>query len=418
LLGYYSIWPFFLEIGLLLAIAATPLLRAADSPPIPTKRRVETLDGLRGFLALSVFFHHASVYQRFLRYQVWEFPPSRFHKLLGGLSVAMFFMITGFLFYSQLLKARGRLDWKKLYVGRLFRILPLYWFFVALVLIGVGLHTGWHLNVSRLKLAKQITQWAGRGVFDEAPINGDWYTSRISAHVTWTLGFEWRFYVSLIALAIPARWRLGGLLTPPILLCSVLAYELFALNATVPWICVALFLIGMSTASFRAVKPNMDLRGGYASVAVLALLAIPFINSSTIYGVLPVVLIAVAFVLIASGADIFGLLLTMPARRLGNISYGIYLLQGPVLAGASAIGFIRALDLSSPLGHWTATFLEALALVALATCAHVWIERPGIDLGQRLLSRQFAIGELIPILGHRKRHPALAPFAPTKILQD
>ena len=75
MIDYYSVWPFFLEIGLLLALVATPVFRTADSPPIPTDNRIETLDGLRGFLALSVFFHHAAVYQQYLRYHVWCLPP-------------------------------------------------------------------------------------------------------------------------------------------------------------------------------------------------------------------------------------------------------------------------------------------------------------------------------------------------------
>jgi peptidoglycan/LPS O-acetylase OafA/YrhL len=55
----------------------------------------------------------------------------------------MFFMITGYLFYSQLLKQKGRPNWKKLYIGRIFRIIPLYWFAVALVVFGVAIHTNW-----------------------------------------------------------------------------------------------------------------------------------------------------------------------------------------------------------------------------------------------------------------------------------
>jgi peptidoglycan/LPS O-acetylase OafA/YrhL len=403
LLGYYSIWPFFVEIGLVLAIIATPLYRVADSSPIPSTSRVETLDGLRGFLALGVFFHHASVYQQYLRYQIWEFPPSHFHLLLGPAAVAVFFMITGFLFYSQLLKAKGRPNWIKLYAGRIFRIFPLYWFAVLLVSIGVGMHTGWHLNVSKLKLLKQIIKWGAGGVFAEAPINADIHTSRITAYVTWSLGCEWRFYLSLIAFSIPARWRWSGLLVPPILLCSVCVYQMSAPQQSRPWIYVVLFLIGMSVAAFRAAKPDLHLPRGVASIVVVVLLSITIITSPTVYRVLPVVILGAAFLLIASGADLFGLLATRPAMRLGNISYGIYLLQGPVLAAASAIGSVRALDLYSPQGHWCVTFFEAMALVTLATCTHVWIERPGIDLGRHLLSKHSAIRELLPILNRPKQ---------------
>jgi hypothetical protein len=62
----YSIWPYFVCMGLLLAIAATPLFKAADVPPNPRGDRLSTLDGLRGFLALGVFFFHASSYHEYI----------------------------------------------------------------------------------------------------------------------------------------------------------------------------------------------------------------------------------------------------------------------------------------------------------------------------------------------------------------
>jgi peptidoglycan/LPS O-acetylase OafA/YrhL len=71
--------------------------------------------------------------------------------LLGPFGVSMFFMITGYLFYSQLLKGKGRPNWKKLYIGRVFRIIPLYWFAVALVVFGVAIHSNWRLNVSPIQ---------------------------------------------------------------------------------------------------------------------------------------------------------------------------------------------------------------------------------------------------------------------------
>jgi peptidoglycan/LPS O-acetylase OafA/YrhL len=389
LLGYYSVWPFFIEIGVVLAIAATPLFRAADSPPIPVSGRIENFDGLRGFLALSVFFHHTAVYHQYLAHWIWAFPPSRFYSLLGGAGVSMFFMITGYLFYSQVLKAKGRPDWKKLYVGRIFRILPLYWFSVALVLIGVGIHTGWHLNVPRHTLLLQIARWSAGGVFEESWINAYVNTSRITLFVTWTLRYEWFFYVSLLALAIPARRRWSGLLLPPVLLASVMIVGvIFSAKMERPLICVALFLVGMSTAALKTAKPQLRLHRNFTSVFVILLLVLTFVTCAEIYKPLPVLMLGAAFLLIGFGADLFGLLTSFPARRMGNISYGIYLLQGPVFAVFSANRSIRALDLWSPIGHFSVSLLEAIALVTLSTLTHRWIERPGIDLGRRLLSKR------------------------------
>src|SRR5215831_10336705 len=100
----YSIWPYFACMGLLLAIAATPLFKAADVPPNPRDDRLSTLDGLRGFLALCVFFQHATLYG----------PPASapgFYFYNGQVGVETFFMITGYLFWSRLVAQRGRWDW-------------------------------------------------------------------------------------------------------------------------------------------------------------------------------------------------------------------------------------------------------------------------------------------------------------------
>jgi peptidoglycan/LPS O-acetylase OafA/YrhL len=382
LIGYYSIWPSFVELAVLLACVATPLFRAADSPPIPSNHRIDTLDGLRGFLALSVFFHHAAVYQQYLRYGFWDLPPDGFYSLSGQFGVSIFFMITGYLFYSQLLRAKGSPNWKRLYVGRVFRILPLYWFAIVLVLIGVGFHTSWRLHEAPAQLARELARWSAGGVFEESPINHYDQTRQIAADVTWTLGYEWRFYLALIALAIPARWRWSGLILPPVMLGVVFIHGLVG-HSSRNWMCTALFLMGMSIASFRETFPDFNFKGIPGSLLVAALFVWTFLNPPSF----PIIILGEAFLLIACGADLFGLLRWGPARRLGNISYGIYLLQGPVLALGASIAIVRDLDLRSPLGHWAVTLIEATALVSLATCTHIWIERPGIDLGRRLLSK-------------------------------
>lgn len=382
MIGYYSVWPSFVELGLLLACVAMPLFRVADSPPIPSNHRIDTLDGLRGFLALSVFFHHAAVYQQYLRYHVWDLPPAGFYSLSGPFGVSIFFMITGYLFYSQLLRAKGSVNWKRLYVGRIFRILPLYWFAIALVLIGVGFHTGWRLHEPPLQFVRELARWSAGGVFEEGPINHYDHMTQITADVTWTLGYEWKFYLALIALSIPALWRWSGLVLPPVMLGAVIIHGLIR-QSSMPWMSTALFLIGMSTASFREVFPDFNFKGIPGSLIVAALLVWTFSNPPSF----PIIVAGEAFLLIACGADLFGLLRWGPARRLGNISYGIYLLQGPILALGASIAVVRDLDLHSPLGHWAVTMIEAIALVSLATCTHRWVERPGIDLGRRLLSK-------------------------------
>lgn len=100
----YAIWPYFVCMALLLLLAATPALRLADTPPSGGHKRLRSLDGLRGFLALAVVFSHGAVYQRYLVDGVWQAPPSPFYAFLGPFGVSLFFMITGFLFWSQIVR--------------------------------------------------------------------------------------------------------------------------------------------------------------------------------------------------------------------------------------------------------------------------------------------------------------------------
>src|ERR1700693_1014771 len=141
-LGFYSVWPFFVCLAVLLALASTPAFAAADTPPSPHPNRLKALDGLRGFLALAVVFSHVAVYHDFLLSGQWHLPPSRFYALLGPIGVSMFFMVTGYLFWSRLIRERGRPAWLSLYIGRVFRIGPLYLAAVSILLLIVFVPTG------------------------------------------------------------------------------------------------------------------------------------------------------------------------------------------------------------------------------------------------------------------------------------
>ena len=97
---------------------------------------------------------------------------------------------------------------------------------------------------------------------------------------------------------------------------------------------------------------------------------------------------------VVTDGTIFGLLLTKGARRLGDISYGIYLLQGPVLFVVFWPAAVRADALSSPWLHWIIVMIAALLLVALATATHVLIEIPGVQAGRWFTSRIMNIRSL------------------------
>lgn len=92
---------------LLVAMAtAFFLVKQFGSPP--SLGRYASIDGLRGYLAFFVFLHHSCIWYFFLRTGQWQAPPSNLYNHFGQSSVALFFMITGFLFFSKLIDGRTR----------------------------------------------------------------------------------------------------------------------------------------------------------------------------------------------------------------------------------------------------------------------------------------------------------------------
>jgi peptidoglycan/LPS O-acetylase OafA/YrhL len=146
----------------------------------------------------------------------------------------------------------------------------------------------------------------------------------------------------------------------------------------------AQFLLGMTTGSLIREEMAGKIPDKLASPIAAALMCVVFVGFDNVFHSVALVLIGIVFYLIASGCSLFGLLTGRPARRLGDVSYGIYLLQGLVFTLVFSSAWARSIALSSPLGHWSIVLLCATLLVALATATHILIERPGIELGKRI----------------------------------
>ncbi|REM10122.1 acyltransferase, partial [Mycobacterium tuberculosis] len=81
-MSVFSAWPYFVLVLAVLCMLALPVFRVADEPH-GRDQRTATLDGLRGFLALSVFVHHLMVTHGYIVRGEWSFPPPGFPTLLG-----------------------------------------------------------------------------------------------------------------------------------------------------------------------------------------------------------------------------------------------------------------------------------------------------------------------------------------------
>jgi peptidoglycan/LPS O-acetylase OafA/YrhL len=98
---------------------------------------------------------------------------------------------------------------------------------------------------------------------------------------------------------------------------------------------------------------------------------------SSAYGVVPLLLLTVFFVLVAAGNSLFGSLLSPASRTLGELAYGIYLLHGLTLF--VLFNFVLGMSASRELTavqHWALICAATPLLILACMLAFRWIERP------------------------------------------
>src|SRR3990167_3188135 len=171
--------------ALFVAIMVTYLIYRCFGAP-PDQRRFASIDGLRGYLAFFVFLHHSSIWYFYLRQGQWRIPPSNLYTHFGQSSVAFFFMVTGFLFFSKLIDGKTRgVDWGKLFISRFLRLVPLYLFVMLLLFSVIALLSNGVLNEPLPKLIKGVIRWLGFTILGAPNLNGIDHTSTIVGRVTW-----------------------------------------------------------------------------------------------------------------------------------------------------------------------------------------------------------------------------------------
>lgn len=375
----------------LLAMVAAALLavsacgRWIDGPA--RSDRLARIDGLRGYLALFVFVHHACIWHAYLQHGRWEVPQSNLYTHLGQSSVALFFMITGFLFFGRVLAGRqAPIDWPRLALSRVLRLAPLYFSVLLLLGIAIWLLSAGELKVPASQLALDALRWASFTIFGAPDLNQFGNTWRITAGVTWSLPYEWLFYASLPlqALLLRARVSLGALLLGTGALALILSvFQPLALH-------LATFACGM-VAAWLARWPHWQrfCARPLAGVLVLVALLLLVLGFPGLYRLPPLMSLGLAFCLISGGCDLFGLLRWRASVRLGEISYSVYLLHGIVLFTLfHGIVGVDAAARWSPLVYGAVVVALTPVLVALCTLTFVAIERPGIRATDRLLRRR------------------------------
>jgi peptidoglycan/LPS O-acetylase OafA/YrhL len=371
----------------LLAIATSALLLRAV-PKIARhiehsgESRYASIDGLRGYLAFGVFVHHSIITLIFLRTGVIDFPPSNLYSQLGQGSVALFFMITGFLFWNRLLTQGRQHDWLAFAISRLFRLYPLYLPLMLIVFATVFYLQNWELKDSGMRFAGQILAWL---TFDRPDVNQYHQTGMLISNVTWTLGYEVFFYMALAAMVFIYR---GSWLQVVLCLIGIYAlYKIIGMEHSLKKHFLASFLGGIG-AAYWIRRPHLVAWGQSRMAGIIALLAlaIAFTVFNRAFSLRPILLMSLFFVIVASGNTLFGALKPRSIRWLGEISYSTYLLHGFVLwVLIQRLPLVLDLDVRD---IWT--FLPLLAvcsclLIIISSLTFLYIEKPGITAGRKVL---------------------------------
>jgi peptidoglycan/LPS O-acetylase OafA/YrhL len=366
-----SIIPFIFLI--LIALISTSILTRTCVISFPASR-LQTIDGLRGFLGLSVFMHHSSIWYFFVRTGRWELPPSNFYTHLGQSSVSLFFMITGFLFFTKILESRNKpFSWIKLYIFRFFRLTPIYAVAIILMLLIVAVLSDWQLHVSLTELLKGISHWLFFTGLSTPDLNGVPQTSIIVAGATWTLRYEWLFYFTLPIFALIISNR------PPIFFVLISLLSLVAISyLQLNWVLMCSFLSGIVAALLVRYEQIRKISASKLSTVIIIVslfLVVQF--CTTAYALIPCLLLTLIFTLIAGGNSLFGLLTIRASRLLGDLTYSIYLLHGILLfvVFRFVIGITKASQLS-PLEHWAIIFFCTPVLIIITFISYRKIELP------------------------------------------
>lgn len=368
----------------LLILRATAFHRGVYNPS-----GIKSISGLRALLASIVAFSHLVHYLYSLDgnwvfdkdYFAW-FSQGNFFVNAGKFGVLLFFMISAFLFYRWLDNDRltPRELSTKLLRSRLRRIVPMFWFSAA-VLVVIGLTTG-EMTLNGRTLA-DVALWL---LFVGSYHMGDFLTANVNAGVEWTLRLEWLLYLSIPVIYVLNRATRGKyktlliLASVGVIFCIAVGLRVWGRTYTDPRPVLG-FIIGYFAYQWRTSLACLkQSRRAAWLVMLLAVFSLGFTSNAFWYLVFLGCLTAIFFV-VSSGNSLSGLLENKTLMAVGEVSYSLYLIHGIVLWG------IKQLPLTAiPHNFLAYTLLSTLFFVAsfyVAKMTYLLVEKPFIGSSKK-----------------------------------
>lgn len=359
--------------------------------------RISSLESLRGLLALWVVLGHTIKHAGYAEQGLGPF------KLLAmpNLAVDVFIILSGFVIFFLL--DNQRVSYGQFLVKRWFRLAPLL--LVLLLVSALTLPSQMHVIAaspypnaataadlqihadSIARLGAQLLAHVSmlHGMVPESVLPSGQFAILGQA---WSISLEWQFYLVaplLFGLLAMRRWTI---------LCAAIAAVcvLRAFNFDNDGFIVKqaqYFLIGI--LSYYGWKHCKALRidAGAVDALAMALIALAYLSLSRSVSLIIWVAVLALIVgerraLLSTPQRLLSALLRLPLmRRLGEISYSVYLTHMLVLYGVQHVLQTLLPGLAQP--AYAALMLCAvpLATVALSVLTYRLIEQPGIAAGRR-----------------------------------
>lgn len=292
--------------------------------------RAHSMDALRGVLALGVAVYHLTSWTRTFGYETHA---SSAMTLVGVGAVQAFFVLSGFSFYyaypDESFEDGPTIV--RFYLRRIARIAPLYY---AAMLFNSFLQTGYGAPDSWMNLTENLTLLFGISHPNHSFLMGGW-----------SIGIEMVFYLVFPFVAAHTRsWRRVLAITCGLVLLAApwtfvwvpeeTGYERFHAYVAVPNHFFAFFLgagIALSRRATRYRLPSPLYLAFVTAVLVVWLLSTEVFvdHSEATFGIRRVESIAALTLVVAATAhyDVASRVGRWVAERLGEISYGLYLIH-------------------------------------------------------------------------------------------
>jgi peptidoglycan/LPS O-acetylase OafA/YrhL len=346
--------------------------------------RFSSLDGLRFVSIVPVVWHHATLGPL----------PGALGR--GPLGVDLFFVLSGFLITTLLLRERdasGHIDARAFYVRRSLRIFPLYYVVLGLYAVHAALlpHDApqrAHFFRSLVFFATYTTNW-----FVDFAV-----PHPVSFAFAWSLAAEEQFYLLWPWVVrgwrgSRARWAAPLLVSLCLLLVDQAVEHHLLLGLLPPGglprrvvasiaspICMGALLAQALHAprGFALLRPVLGVRAS-APLAFAALVASACLDGVPLWLAQALMALVVGACAVRPDHGLAPLLDLAPLRWVGSVSYGVYLFH------VAVITFVRrALPSLAASPAWTFAVAFPLA-VALGSLSFVLFERPVMALRARLV---------------------------------